>query len=237
MGRAFYPFRMLTSTQDELRRLADSGAPEGTVVVTDHQTRGRGRQGRAWLDEPGANLLVSVLLRPPIPAAQVPRLSLLAALAAADGLTAATGVTVGICWPNDLQVRERKVAGILAEAAATGDRVSHATLGIGINVNQTEFAADLSRPATSLALEAGRQLDREMLLEALLASLDRWYARYLREGFSPVREGWRRASVTLGRPVDGGGITGIAEDLDEDGALLVRVPEGGLARLVAGEVC
>jgi BirA family biotin operon repressor/biotin-[acetyl-CoA-carboxylase] ligase len=236
MGRAFYPFRSLPSTQDELRRLADSGAPEGTVVLADHQTRGRGRKGGEWLDEPGANLLFSVLLRPDIPAAQAPRLSLLAAVAAADGLTAVTGMTIGIRWPNDLQVKERKVVGILAEAETVGDRLSHVVLGIGVNVNQTEFAADLSRPATSLTLESGRELDREALLAALLASLDRWYARYLREGFPPVREGWRRSSVTLGHPVDGDGVTGIAEDLDEDGALRVRTAEGALARLVAGEI-
>lgn len=236
MGTAFYPFRTIASTQDELRHLAEFDAPEGTVVVADHQTRGRGRHGREWLDEPGANLLFSVLLRPRIPAAHVPRLSLLSAVAAADALTSATGVTVGIRWPNDLQVRERKVGGILAEAAAMGDRVSHVVLGIGINVNQTKFPADLSRPTTSLALEAGRALDREALLQELLASLDRWYTRYLREGFRPVREGWRQVSVTLGRPVEGGGLIGIAEDLDEDAALLVRTADGVLARLVAGEL-
>ncbi len=236
MGTAFYPFRTIASTQDELRRLAELDAPEGTVVVADHQTRGRGRHGREWLDEPGANLLFSVLLRPHIPAAHVPRLSLLSAVAAADALVSATELTVGIRWPNDVQVRGRKVVGILAEAAVVGERISHVVLGIGINVNQTRFPADLTRPATSLALEAGRQLDREALLEALLAALDRWYARYLREGFLPVREGWRRASVTLGGPVEGGGLIGIAEDLDEDAALLVRTADGALARLVAGEL-
>jgi len=206
------------------------------VVIADHQTRGRGRHGREWLDEPGANLLFSVLLRPDLPAAQVPRLSLLTALASAEALAAGTGLPIGIRWPNDLQVRARKVGGILAEAAAAGERVSHVVLGIGINVNQTRFPADLSRPATSLALEAGQALDREALLEGLLASLDRWYARYRREGFLPVRDGWRRASVTLGHPVDGGGVSGIAEDLDEDGALLVLTPEGVRVRLVAGEL-
>ena len=236
MGRAFYAFRTIASTQDELRRLAEAGAPEGTLVVADHQTRGRGRRGRWWRDEPGANLLLSLLFRPDIPAAQAPQLSLLAALASTDALGAATGLGIGVRWPNDLQVRERKVGGILAEAQAVGERVSHISLGIGINVNQTRFPADLSRPATSLALEAGQALDREALLEGLLASLDRWYARYRREGFLPVRDGWRRASVTLGHPVDGGGVSGIAEDLDEDGALLVLTPEGVRVRLVAGEL-
>ncbi len=235
MGRAFYAFQMLPSTQDELRRLVETGAPEGALVVTDHQTRGRGRQGRQWLDEPGANLLFSFLLRPNLPLAQIPQLSLLAALASAEALEAATGLAIGIRWPNDLQRRGRKVGGILAEAAAIGERVAYVILGIGINVNQTEFPGDLPGRATSLALEVGHPLSREVLLETLLGSLDRWYGRYLSEGFPPVRDGWRRAAVTLGQRVDGGGVTGVAEDLDADGALLVRTQQGDLVRLVAGE--
>lgn len=229
-------FRTVASTQDELRRLAEAGVPEGTVVVADHQIRGRGRQGRRWLDEPGTNLLLSLLLRPETPAARAPQLSLLAALASAEALSTSTGLVIGIRWPNDLQVRERKVGGILAEAAALGEQVSHVILGIGIDVNQTEFPDDLSGRATSLALEAGQALDREALLEALLISLDRWYARYRREGFAPVRDGWLRAAVTLGQRVNGSGVTGTAEDLDADGALLVQTAEGTLVRLVAGEL-
>ncbi|MBI4611915.1 MAG: biotin--[acetyl-CoA-carboxylase] ligase [Candidatus Rokubacteria bacterium] len=236
LGRAFHAFQAATSTQDELRRLAEAGAPEGTVVVADHQTRGRGRHGRQWLDAPGANLLVSVLLRPEIPPARVPQLSLLAVVAAAEALTLATGVAVGIRWPNDLQVGERKLGGILAEAVTAGERVEHVTLGLGINVNQTEFPADLAPRVTSLALEARLMLDREAILEALLGSLDRWYARYLREGFAPVRAGWCRASLTLGQPVSTAGVTGVAEDLDADGALIVRTREGTRVRLVAGEL-
>jgi len=236
MGRTFYAFRMIPSTQDELRRLAEAGAPEGTLVVADHQIRGRGRQGRRWLDEPGANLLFSLLLHPHIPAAQLPQLSLLAALASAEALEAAAGLAIEIRWPNDLQQRGRKVGGILAEAAAMGERVAYVIVGVGINVNQTEFPADLPERATSLALEVGHPLSREVLLETLLVSLDRWYARYLSEGFSPVREGWRRAAVTLGQRVEGAGVSGIAEDLDADGALLVRTAQGDLVRLVAGEL-
>jgi len=237
MGTAISSFRTVPSTQDELRRLADAGAPEGTLVVADHQTRGRGRQGRRWLDEAGASLLVSLLLRPHLPAARVPQLSLLAALASAEALAAATGLAIRIRWPNDLLVRERKVGGILAEAAATEEQAAYVMLGIGINVNQTEFPVDLLGRATSLALEVGHPLGREVLLDALLMSLDRWYARYLSEGFPPVRDGWRRAAVTLGQRVAGVGVTGIAEDLDTDGALLVRTARGGLVRLVAGELC
>lgn len=236
MGRAFHAFRTIGSTQDELRRLAEAGAVEGTVVAADHQTRGRGRRGRQWLDARGTNLLLSVLLRPEIAMARIPQLSLLAAVAAAEALERVTGVAVGIRWPNDLQVAERKVGGILAEAVTTGGRVAYVALGFGINVNQTEFPPDLAIRAGSLAGEMGRILDREAILEALLLSLDRWYTRWLRDGFAPVREGWLRVSLTLGRSVGGPGVTGTAEDLDADGALLVRTADGACVRLVAGEL-
>ncbi|MFQ5829370.1 MAG: biotin--[acetyl-CoA-carboxylase] ligase [Candidatus Methylomirabilia bacterium] len=233
MGRAFYAFPVVISTQDELRRLGESGAPEGTVVVADHQTGGRGRQRRTWVDQPGSNLLFSLLLRPEMPAAQVPQLTLLAAVATREALIASTRLEIVIRWPNDLLVGRRKLAGILAEASALDDRVSQVILGIGINVNQTTFP-ELGAEATSLALELGHPLDREMLLEGLLAALDGWYTRCLREGFLGVREAWRQAAVSLGQPVATAGVAGVAEDLDVDGALLVRTGEGRVVRVVAG---
>jgi BirA family biotin operon repressor/biotin-[acetyl-CoA-carboxylase] ligase len=237
MGRAFYPLRSVDSTQDVAKQLAAHGAPEGTVVVADHQTRGRGRAGRTWLAEPEVNLLFSVLLRPPIPITRVPQLSLLAAVASSDALGAETGFPVRIRWPNDLLLAGRKVAGILTEAASGAQGVLHVSVGIGVNVNQTVFPEEIRQRATSLALVTGRSLDREALLEALLAALDRWYAAYLEAGFNSVRSAWRQHSATLGEwVVSGHGITGTALDLDEDGALLVRLPSGVVERVVAGEV-
>ncbi|MFQ5520748.1 MAG: biotin--[acetyl-CoA-carboxylase] ligase [Candidatus Methylomirabilia bacterium] len=234
MGRAFHAVRVVPSTQDELRRLAEAGAPEGSVVVADHQTEGRGRQGRAWVDQPGANLLVSVLLRPKIPMARVPQLSLLAAVATQEALTASSHLEIRVRWPNDLEVHRRKVAGILAEASSDG-RATVVMIGLGINVNQTEFP-DLPRRATSLALEAGRMFDREALLEGLLDALNRWYTRYLRQGFVPVREAWLQSAHGLGGRITQGSVTGTAEGLDSDGALLVRTSAGEVIRLVAGEL-
>ena len=237
MGRAFYPLRSVNSTQDVAKQLATEGAPEGTVVVADHQIRGRGRAGRTWLAEPNVNLLFSVLLRPPVPIARVPQLSLLAAVAASEALETRTGLPIRIRWPNDLMLAGRKVAGVLTEAASAGQRVLHVTVGIGINVNQTGFPEEIRERATSLALATGRSLDREELLEALLAALDRWYAVYLETGFASVRYAWCRSSATLGEwVVSGQGIAGTALDLDEDGALLVRAPSGVVERVVAGEV-
>lgn len=237
MGRAFYPFRSVDSTQKFARELAADGAPEGTVVAADYQTRGRGRAGRSWLAEPGANLLFSVLLRPLLPIARIPQLSLLAAVASCEALAVQTGLPIRIRWPNDLWLVGRKVAGVLTESSAGAQGLLHAIVGIGVNVNQTRFPEEIRDRATSLALVAGRPLEREQLLEALLAALDRWYTVYLGAGFAPVRSAWCRSAATLGEWVVGGqGIAGTAFDLDEDGALMVRVPSGDVERVVAGEV-
>ena len=223
------------STQTEARRRAEAGAPEGTVVRAEHQTRGRGRLGRDWVDEPGSALLISIILRPPVEVSRLPQLSLVAGIAVAEALGEASGLPVAVAWPNDLLIRGLKVAGILAESfAGSAGAGPVVILGIGVNVNQMRFAGDLVGRATSLAREGGRPFDRERLLTAVLERLEAWYQRWVAEGFGPVREAWRRASATLGRRVAvEDGVEGIAEDLGEDGALLVRTEAGALVRRVA----
>jgi len=223
------------STQTEARRLAEAGAPEGTVVRAEHQTQGRGRLGRDWVDEPGSALLVSIILRPPVEVSRLPQLSLVAGVAVAEAIGEASGLPVAVAWPNDLLIRGLKVAGILAESfAGSGGAGPVVILGIGINVNQTRFAANLAGRAASLALEAGHPFDRDGALAAVLERLEAWYRRWLTEGFGPIREAWRQGSATLGRRVTtDGGAAGIAEDLAEDGALLVRTGAGTLVRRVA----
>ena len=222
------------STQTEARRLADAGAPEGTVVRAEHQTRGRGRLGRDWVDEPGSALLISIVLRPAVEVSRLPQLSLVAGIAIAEALGKTSRLPVAVEWPNDLLIRGLKVGGILAESSIGADGVAVVILGIGINVNQTRFAGDLQGRATSLAREGARPFDRECLLTAVLERLEAWYRRWAGEGFGPVREAWRRGSATLGQRVAiGQGVEGIAEDLAEDGALLVRTDAGALVRRVA----
>jgi len=227
----------VASTQDELARLAAAGAPEGTVVTALHQTGGRGRRGRAWLDAPGDNLLFSILLRPALPAASTSALSLVAAVAVSEAVAAA-GVAAGIRWPNDLLVGDRKLCGILAEAAADGaGRVESVRLGIGLNVNQAEFPPPIRALATSLRLVTGRAQDRERLLGEVLAALDRRYGEFLAVGFAPARAEWRQRSVTLGRWIRVGGLCDpvLVEDVDEVGALLARDGAGRAVRLTSGE--
>lgn len=235
-GAVLHELGEVGSTQAVARDLAEARAPEGTVVTAEHQGAGRGRGGRSWLDRPGENLLMSVILRPPLLAVEVPQLALLAAVAVAEAVEAVTGLAPGIKWPNDLLLDERKFAGLLAEAAGDGSAVSRVILGIGINVNQRVFPVDLAARATSLALAGGARVDRRRLRDAVLARLEHWYDIFLDHGFKPAHPEWCRRAVTLGRTVTAAGVAGTAAGLDHDGALLVRDADGRTHRIVAGEV-
>jgi BirA family biotin operon repressor/biotin-[acetyl-CoA-carboxylase] ligase len=225
------------STQSEVKRLAVAGASEGTVVTARHQRAGRGRRGHEWWDAPGESLLCSVLLRPGGPPAVVPQLSLVGGLAVAEALAATAAVPVRIRWPNDLLIGSRKVCGILAEAVSDGaGRLDHVILGIGINLDQTEFPAALQARATSLRLATGRGHAREPVLAAVLDRLGRRYAEWRAGGFGALRAAWRERSTLPGQPVrlpDGG--EGVGVDVADDGVLLARAPDGRLVRMVSGE--
>ena len=160
------------STNSDALAAARSGAPNGSVFLADEQRAGRGRGDHAWHSAAGVGLYVSVLLRPPIPAARLPLLPLAAGLAAAEAIRAVAGLAVDLRWPNDLLIGSRKVGGILVESKISDGSVDFAVVGIGINVHQSAFAADLTTPATSLDLEAGRRVSRQLLLVALLKSLE-----------------------------------------------------------------
>ncbi len=230
------------STNDVAKSLAVQGAPEGTVVVTDEQTVGRGRMGRRWLAPPATCLLCSILFRPTLPPTQAQRLTVLCALAAADAVEEVAGLQVWLKWPNDLVVKAqnwRKLAGVLTETGIMGERLEFVVVGIGINANvEPETLPALAPDATSILAEVGRQVNRVTLLAALLSGVEHRYAA-LQAGESPHQE-WAARLATLGRSVKAtthaGVLTGVAESVDEDGALLLRTLDGTLHRLVAGDV-
>jgi BirA family biotin operon repressor/biotin-[acetyl-CoA-carboxylase] ligase len=230
------------STNDVAKSLASRGAPEGTVVVADEQTAGRGRLDRRWLAPPGTCLLFSVLFRPQLEPLQANRLTMLCSLAAADAIYTLAGLRVGLKWPNDLIVGTRtwrKLAGVLTETGLVGSRLDFAVVGIGINVNVGPAALPgLAPDATSILAETERETDRTALLAVLLAGVEERYAR-MRAGESPHAE-WAARLATLGRQVEvttpQGTLTGVADAVDEDGALMLRAHDGTLRRLVAGDV-
>ena len=233
------------STQSVAFALAERGAADRTVVVADQQLAGRGRRGRIWSAPAGTSLLASILVRPRLPQPLLATLSLTTAVAAGEALRRATGVEARLKWPNDLLVSGRKIAGILLESRMTGGAAAGGStpsgsgivtiVGVGINLGQREFPPELADGATSVAIETGRAPSREAVLTTLLEEFDVWRGRLEEKGFEPVRERWRRLSDTLGRRVTVDDVSGIAVDLDVDGALLVDVG-GSVKRVLAGAV-
>jgi BirA family biotin operon repressor/biotin-[acetyl-CoA-carboxylase] ligase len=233
------------STNADLTAAARSGAPEGLVLVAEHQHAGRGRVGRSWTAPPRAGLAVSVLLRPGQPGPGWPPvgttrwgwLPLLAGVALAGSVTRTAGLDTRLKWPNDLLIGGAKSAGILAEL--TGEAV---VVGIGLNV--TQRAAELPPGATSLALAGAAAPDRDALLRSLLAELADWYGRWRVAGGDPdasgLRAAYRRRSATIGSGVrvrlpDGEELTGTADTVDGDGRLVLRTAAGRRV-LAAGEI-
>ncbi len=240
LGQVLHWYEELGSTSDRAKELADEGAEHGAVVIAEAQTAGRGRRGRSWASPARRNLYFSVILRPELPPARAPELTLVASIALCDALRRA-GVNAGIKWPNDLLASGKKIAGILTELTAEPDRVHWVVLGAGINVNARaeDFPEELRGEATSVLLERGQPAPRALFAAACFTALEEWIDRHAEEGFAPVREAWRERSVTLGREVivkaDGREIAGTADDIDESGALLVRT-RAGVERVLAGDV-
>ena len=241
VGRVVHWYEELGSTNDRARELADDGAEHGEVVVAEKQTAGRGRRGRSWASPARKNLYFSVVLRPDLPPARAPELTLVASVALCDALRHA-GVNAGIKWPNDLLAPDgRKLAGILTELAADPDRVEWIVLGAGVNVNarREDFPAEVRDQATSVLLERGQAAPRALFAAACFTALEEWLDVHAEQGFGAIRDAWRERTVTLGREVlvkvDEREVTGTAEDLDETGALLVRTA-AGVERIVSGDV-
>ena len=232
----------VASTNTEARSLAKAGAPEGAVVIAESQTSGRGRRGRSWFCPAGKGLLISVLLRPTLPVSQVHLLTLVAACAAAEAIEATVDLPVGIKWPNDLFLGDRKAGGILVEAAGAGAAVDWVVAGIGINVNTEpgELPPAVSRSATSIKQACGAAVDRTELLTRLLAQLGAQYTEALASGFDGVLGGFRSRDYLMGRSVDvqtkDGPVRGRAAGIGSRGELVLRLPDRSLRRFHAGEV-
>ncbi len=233
-------FPVAASTNDLAKELGARGAPEGTLVVAEGQTAGRGRLGRRWESPPGLGIYASVLLRPPLPPAEMPQLTLTTAVAAVRALRRATGLTLGVKWPNDLLLAGKKVGGILTEMDAEIDQIRFLVVGLGLNVNNAGFPADLKSTATSLALAAGRTFPRLPILKAWLEEFDALYGCFLNRQFAEILEEWKSYTVTLGQWVTvrqgGQEITGLAVEVAGDGALLLKTDAGPLVRVISGEL-
>jgi BirA family biotin operon repressor/biotin-[acetyl-CoA-carboxylase] ligase len=220
--------------------MARRGAPDGALVLADEQTAGRGRRGRTWNAPPGQCLLCSLILRPTIPPRVAPRLTMLAAVAIARTLRA-LGAHAVVKWPNDVLITGRKVAGILAETELSGDSLSFAIVGMGVNIAVPAADLPLLAPqATSLLAETGHSITVPHVLRLLLAEVEARYSCMAQDDGQAIYEEWRGMLDTIGRDVavmtEGDMVRGRAEDVDADGALLVRQDNGEMVRITFGEV-
>ena len=232
MGKQLYYRDVLPSTQKTAHELANDGAPEGTLVVADKQTAGRGRMSRVWHSQEGNGIWMSLILRPDVPLQKTPQLTLLSAVAVVQAIEAFTGVQPAIKWPNDLMIHGKKAVGILTELQAEEDRVRSVILGIGINVNQqeTDFPGELQEIATSLSLEAGEKIDRAGLIQEILQTFEKRYQDYLKHGFTPIKLLWESYAVGLGNELRArtlqGAFYGKSLGIDDEGVLLLETKDG-----------
>jgi BirA family biotin operon repressor/biotin-[acetyl-CoA-carboxylase] ligase len=225
-----------------IEKLARDGVNEGVVVFAESQTKGRGRLGRVWLSPARKGLWFSVLLRPDLRPQETTRLTVASATALRRAIQSESGLDPEIKWPNDILIRGKKVAGILTELSAELDHVKHIILGIGVNANQNtgEFPAELRKTATSLKIETGRTVSRPELATTILHELDHDYARVCGHFFADVADEWEAHCTTIGHTVTiqigRRRVSGRAESLDDDGALLLRTEHGHLERVTGGDV-
>ncbi len=238
IGRRIHAYETTNSTMEIAHRLAAGGEPDGTVVVAEGQTKGRGRLGRSWVSPKGKGIYLSVLLRPRLQLAEVPLITLMAAVALAQAIQSETGLEPEIKWPNDLMIRAKKAAGILTELNAELNQVHYVVVGIGVNVNTPK--SSLPAHATSLVEESGSRQDRLSIARSLLSHLDRLYDDFLKGGTPEMLEAWRGFAGFLGKRIrvaaQGRVVDGQAVDVDSTGALLVRTDTGFIEPVAAGEV-
>ncbi len=244
VGRQIYLFGEVTSTNEVLRNLAKAGAREGTVVLAEGQTAGRGRLGKSWFSPFGVNLYASVLFRPAIGPTEAPVFSFIASLALADAIRA-LGLPAAIKWPNDVLVERKKVAGVLAEVATSDDRLNYVILGVGVNLNVEHKAlvaalGEAGRAAGSLRDVAGKAIDRNAFAASFLSFLDEWLLVYRDRGGAALLSAWRDRDILTGRRVqvreERITFDGKALGVHADGQLVVEDSKGLTRKVVSGEV-
>jgi BirA family transcriptional regulator, biotin operon repressor / biotin---[acetyl-CoA-carboxylase] ligase len=242
LGKTIHHFLETGSTNDAARQLADQGAPEGTLVLAEEQTQGRGRLGRAWLSERGAGIYASILLRPVLKPRDVAVLTLVAAVAASEAIELDCGLRADIKWPNDLLLSGRKCCGILSEMQAERDDVRYVIVGIGINVNHSVFPEELSQRATSLRIEGKRTYSRVALLCEFLLRFELLYDDLQRGSLATVLQRWvDRSSFAFGKQVSvdlssGKMVDGQTVGLSALGNLKVKLADGRVEEVMSGDI-
>jgi BirA family biotin operon repressor/biotin-[acetyl-CoA-carboxylase] ligase len=245
-GKVIHYYDETGSTNKVLSGLADNGASEGTAVIADKQTSGRGRLGRTWISPPGMNLYISVLFRPSITAWESPLLTFIASIALTETIKK-TGISnTEIKWPNDVEIKGSKVAGVLTEMSLKGERVDYVVVGIGVNINMSRVQmrremGEIAKFATSIKDHRGEDIDRAKFTGDLLLVLESWYESFNKLGKSYIIREWmerwggrnRRVRVAVDK---GELIEGIATGIDGEGHLLIKKDDGSIVKIITGDV-
>ena len=240
IGKNIYYYESLSSTMDKAMDLALNKALEGTLVIAEGQTKGRGRMGRYWLSPKYKGIYFSLIIRPKILLQQAPVFTLISAVAICDGLKQHLGVEARIKWPNDILLQNRKIGGILTELNAEMDVVHAIIIGVGINVNNKKNT--LPHHAGSLMEIIGAEISRLSILLSILSCFEDRYLQFQKHGIERVLDVWRNFSITLGRRVrlnigkQRFGLVGEAVDIDRDGSLLIRQDSGLVKKVTAGDI-
>jgi BirA family biotin operon repressor/biotin-[acetyl-CoA-carboxylase] ligase len=242
IGTEILFFPLIGSTNTMAAGLAAKGQREGTVIIADSQTEGRGRRGRTWVSPAGKNLYLSIIVRPGMPPKDASILTFMSAVACATAIQRLSTVPVSIKWPNDLMVAGKKIGGILTEMKADADSIDYAVIGIGINLNlaSSDMPENIRDTATSVMLQTGLPQSRTEFALEIIQSMDYWYAILLESGKRRIIESWQRLSSTTGRSVTVTTgevkLTGLAEGIDTEGLLILRLGDNSVMKISSGDV-
>ena len=240
-GKNVVYYDEIDSTNNRAKEAGDNGAAHGTLFVADMQVAGKGRRGRVWKSPSGSSIYMTILLYPDIPPVKAPQLTLLMAIAVAEGIQEVTGLETKIKWPNDIVVNGRKICGILTEMSTEIDYINHVVIGAGINVNQDTFSDDIKATASSLKLELGKSVKRSELIAAVMKSFEKCYEIFIEtEDLSGLQELYNSMLVNRDQEVKvlepGNEYKAHAIGINQTGELIVRTPDGKEKEIYAGEV-
>lgn len=241
VGKNLYYYEDTDSTNADAMRLGEEGAGHGTLVVANHQNKGRGRRGRVWQSPVGTTISMSFLVKPEIAPGKASMLTLVMALAVAKGIEEACDLSTAIKWPNDILVNGKKVCGILTEMKAEMDYIHGVIIGVGINVNVESFPEELQSMATSLILEKGRKVSRAEVIERVAENFEEYYEKFMEaEDLSLLRDLYEERLISKGKAVKvldpQGEYTGISKGITDTGELVVETQDGKEQQVYAGEV-
>lgn len=242
IGKEIFIMDEVESTNVVAYELLKQGYPSGTVVIADRQTKGKGRLGRRWISPSGKNLYMSFALKPNITPKYATLITLTSVVACTTALRRYTDIPVLIKWPNDMLVDDKKVGGILSEMKIEGEKIKAAVVGIGINVNMTEedIPEEIKDIATSLRIYKGEEFSRALLTVEIIKEFDKWYQLLEKKNRKTIIDRWMQLSGTIGRQVKivltDKEVIALAEAIDEEGRLIVKLPDGNYEKIYAGDV-